>query len=42
MTNVPEGYEGVCGAVDIVVQYSRMDTTQAEMALMSVMAFPVQ
>jgi len=32
----------VCGTVDIVVQYSRMDTTQAEMALMSVMAFPVQ
>jgi len=28
--------------VDIVVQYSRMDTSQAEMALMTTMAFPVK
>jgi len=28
--------------VDIVVQYSRMDTTQSEMALMSTMAFPMR
>lgn len=28
--------------VDIVVQYSRMDTRQAEMALMTTMAFPVE
>lgn len=28
--------------VDIIVQYSRMDTTQAEMALMTTMAYPVQ
>jgi hypothetical protein len=27
--------------VDVIVQYSRMDTTQAEMALMSVIAYPV-
>lgn len=26
----------------IIVQYSRMDTTQAEMALMTTMAYPVQ
>ena len=26
---------------DIVVQYSRLDTTQAEMALMTTMAFPL-
>ncbi|MDF2725553.1 MAG: hypothetical protein K0Q59_5230 [Paenibacillus sp.] len=28
--------------VPIVVQYSRLDTTQAELALMSVVAYPVQ
>jgi hypothetical protein len=28
--------------VPVVVQYSRMDTTQAEMALMTTMAFPVR
>ena len=27
--------------VEIVVQYSRMDTTQAEMALMTTMAYPL-
>jgi hypothetical protein len=27
--------------VEIIVQYSRMDTTQAEMALMTTMAFPL-
>jgi len=27
--------------VDIIVQYSRMDTTQAEMALMTTMAYPL-
>lgn len=27
--------------IDIIVQYSRMDTTQAEMALMTTMAYPV-
>ena len=27
--------------VDIIVQYSRMDTTQAEMALMTTMGYPV-
>jgi hypothetical protein len=26
---------------DVVVQYSRMDTTQAEMALMTTLAFPL-
>jgi hypothetical protein len=26
---------------DVVVQYSRLDTTQAEMALMTVMAYPL-
>jgi len=28
--------------VDIIVQYSRMDTSQAEMALMSTMAYPIK
>lgn len=28
--------------VEIIVQYSRMDTTQAEMALMTTMAYPLQ
>jgi len=27
--------------VDVIVQYSRMDTTQAEMALMTTMGYPV-
>jgi hypothetical protein len=27
---------------NIIVQYSRMDTTQAEMALMTTMAFPLK
>ena len=27
--------------VEIIVQYSRMDTTQAEMALMTTMAYPL-
>ncbi len=27
--------------VDVVIQYSRMDTTQAEMALMTTMAYPM-
>lgn len=27
--------------VDIIVQYSRMDTTQSEMALMGLLAYPV-
>ena len=28
--------------VDMIVQYSRMDTTQAEMALMTTMGYPVR
>lgn len=28
--------------VPVIIQYSRMDTTQAEMALMSAMAYPVR
>jgi len=28
--------------VDIIVQYSRMDTSQAEMALMTTMAYPLK
>lgn len=31
----------VTSDTDIIVQYSRMDTTQAEMALMTTMAYPL-
>lgn len=31
----------VVSDIEIIVQYSRMDTTQAEMALMTTMAYPV-
>lgn len=31
----------VTSDVDVIVQYSRMDTTQAEMALMTTMGFPL-
>lgn len=40
--NVPRGVPyavAVRSDVDIIVQYSRMDTTQSEMALMSVVAY---
>ncbi len=38
---VPYAME-VVGNAPIIVQYSRLDSTQAENALMSVMAFPVK
>lgn len=39
--DVPYAME-VLGSAPIYVQYSRLDSTQAENALMSVMAFPVK
>lgn len=43
-TGVPRGVPYaimVESNVDIIVQYSRMDTTQAEMALMTTIAYPL-
>lgn len=42
--SVPQGVPYamlVRSSVDVIVQYSRMDTTQAEMALMALLAFPI-
>ncbi|WP_054955251.1 sensory rhodopsin transducer [Paenibacillus dakarensis] len=40
-TGVPYAME-VLSSAPVIVQYSRLDATQAENALMSVMAFPVK
>ncbi|HHW47292.1 MAG TPA: hypothetical protein GXX14_01580 [Clostridiaceae bacterium] len=43
--SVPQGVPYammVTSDTEIIVQYSRMDTTQAEMALMTTMAYPIE